>query len=82
MRTIGALLVLAGIVGFFYCSSQLVGPGVDTRGHVAGATTSNTTPASSSSGRYLSLVAAFIGVLCRSSPRAADPSIRARTLDQ
>ena len=25
MRTIGALLVLAGIVGFFYCSNHLAG---------------------------------------------------------
>lgn len=68
MRTIGALLVLAGIVGFFYCSSHLAGlesipEGTSLERYL------EYEPGKYELGRYLSLVGAFIGVILAMFPK-------------
>jgi hypothetical protein len=68
MRTLGALLVLAGIVGFFYCSNQLGGlPAIPE-----GTTLQRYLEYDAGKfelGRYLSLVGGFIGVILSLFPK-------------
>jgi hypothetical protein len=68
MRTIGALLVLAGIVGFFYCSSQLEGLASIPEGTSLGDYLKYE-PGKFELGRYLSLVAGFVGVILAMFPK-------------
>jgi hypothetical protein len=68
MRTLGALLVLAGIVGFFYCSSQLADmpplpEGISLERYL------EYDAGKLELWRYLSLVAGFIGVILSLFPK-------------
>lgn len=68
MRTIGAVLVLAGIVGFFYCSSQLSDMPAIPEGTSLG-TYLEYDAGKFELGRYLSLVAGLIGVILAMFPK-------------
>jgi hypothetical protein len=68
MRTLGGLLILAGVVGFFYCSSHLSGLESIPEG------TSLTRyleydAGKMELGRYVSLVAGMIGLLLSVFPK-------------
>jgi hypothetical protein len=68
MRTLGYLLLLAGIVGFFYCSAQMseltpVAEGTALGDYV------RTEAGRFELGRYLALMAGFIGVLLALFPK-------------
>lgn len=68
MRTLGGLLLLVGIVGFFYCSSNLSGlesipEGTSLRRYL------EYDAGRYELGRYLALVAAFIGVILAMFPK-------------
>ena len=68
MRTLGALLVLAGIVGFLYCSSQVS----DLPAIPEGTSLERNLEYDSGKfelGRYLSLVAGLIGVILSMFPK-------------
>ena len=68
MRTVGALLLLVGIVGFFYCSSQLgellpIPEGTDLQRYL------EYDAGKFELGRYLSVVAGFIGIILSLFPK-------------
>jgi hypothetical protein len=68
MRTLGALLLLVGIVAFFYCSTHLSG----LESIPEGTSLSNYLEYDAGKfelGRYVGLVAAFIGVLLSLFPK-------------
>jgi len=62
MRTLGALLLLVGIVGFFYCSSHMSGLAPIPDGTELGDYI-RTDAGRYELGRYLSLMSGFIGLL-------------------
>ena len=68
MRTVGALLLLVGIVGFFYCSSHMSGLAPIPDGTALGDYI-RTDAGRFELGRYLSLVAGLIGVLLSLFPK-------------
>jgi hypothetical protein len=68
MRTLGALLLLVGIVGFFYCSSHLSGVESIPEGTSLG-NYLQYEAGKFELGRYLALMAAFIGVLLSLFPK-------------
>jgi hypothetical protein len=68
MRTLGYLLLLAGIVGFFYCSSHLSGLESIPEGTSLGRYLEYDA-GKFELGRYLSLMAAFVGVLLALFPK-------------
>jgi len=68
MRTLGALLLLVGIVGFFYCSSHMAG----LEGIPEGTSIGDYVKYEAGRfelGRYLSLVSGLIGVLLSLFPK-------------
>jgi hypothetical protein len=68
MRTLGALLLLVGIVGFFYCTSHLSGVEPVAEGTALGDYV-RTEAGKLELGRYLSLVAGLIGVILSMFPK-------------
>jgi hypothetical protein len=68
MRTLGYLLLLVGIVGFFYCSSQMSELAPIPEGTALGDYV-RTDAGRLELGRYLSLMAGFIGVLLALFPK-------------
>jgi hypothetical protein len=68
MRTLGALLLLVGIVGFFYCSSQMSGLAPIAEGTSLGDYI-HTDAGRFELGRYLALVSALIGLLLSLFPK-------------
>lgn len=68
MRTLGALLLLVGIVGFFYCSSQMSGLAPIPEGTSLGDYV-RTDAGRFELGRYLSLVSGLIGGLLSMFPK-------------
>jgi len=68
MRTLGALLLLVGIVGFFYCSSHLSGLESIPEGTALGDYL-RYEAGKFELGRYLALVAALIGVILSMFPK-------------
>ena len=68
MRTLGALLLLVGIVGFFYCSSHMTGLESIPEGTSLGRYLEYDA-GKFELGRYASLVAALIGVILSMFPK-------------
>jgi hypothetical protein len=68
MRTLGALLLLVGIVGFFYCSSHMSGLEAIPEGTSLGDYVKYDA-GKFELGRYASLVAALIGVILSMFPK-------------
>jgi hypothetical protein len=68
MRTLGYLFLLVGIVGFFYCSSHMSGLAPIPEGTALGDYV-RTDAGRLELGRYLALVAGFIGVLLALFPK-------------
>ena len=68
MRTLGALLLLVGIVGFFYCSSQMSGLAPIPEGTALGDYV-RTDAGRFELGRYLALVSGLIGILLSLFPK-------------
>jgi len=68
MRTLGYLLLLVGIVGFFYCSAQMSELTPVPEGTALGDYV-RTEAGRFELGRYLSLMAGFIGVLLALFPK-------------
>jgi hypothetical protein len=68
MRTLGALLLLVGIVGFFYCSSHLSGLESIPEGTSLG-NYLQYDAGKFELGRYLALIAGFIGILLSLFPK-------------
>jgi len=68
MRTFGALLLVAGVAGFFYCSSHLSGLESIPEGTSIG-NYLQYDAGKFELGRYLALVAAFIGLLLSLFPK-------------
>ena len=68
MRTLGYLFLLVGIVGFFYCSSHMSGLAPVPEGTALGDYV-RTDAGRFELGRYLALVAGFIGVLLALFPK-------------
>jgi hypothetical protein len=68
MRTLGALLLLVGIVGFFYCSSHMSGLESIPEGTSLGRYLEYDA-GKFELGRYASLVAALIGVILSMFPK-------------
>jgi hypothetical protein len=68
MRMLGALLLLGGIVGFFYCSSHLGGLEPVAEGTPLGSYL-RTDAGRFELGRYLSAIAGLIGVLLSMFPK-------------
>ena len=62
MRTFGLLMIVAGIVGFFYCSSHMSGLPEIPDGTALGDYV-RTDAGRYELGRYLSLMSGFIGLL-------------------
>jgi len=68
MRTLGALLLLVGIVGFFYCSSHLSGLESIPEGTSLG-NYLQYDAGKFELGRYLALIVGFIGILLSLFPK-------------
>jgi hypothetical protein len=68
MRTLGGLLLLVGIVGFFYCSSHLSGLESIPEGTSLGRYLEYDA-GRYELGRYVSLVAALVGVILAMFPK-------------
>ena len=68
MRTLGSLLLLAGIVGFLYCSSHLEGLEAIPEGTSLGDYL-RYDAGRLELGRYVSVLAGFIGVLLAVFPK-------------
>jgi hypothetical protein len=68
MRTLGGLLIIAGVVGFFYCSSHLSGLESIPEGTSLGRYLEYDA-GKMELGRYASLVAGMIGLLLSVFPK-------------
>ena len=68
MRSFGGVLLLAGLIGFFYCSSQLSGLEPVPEGAELGRYLEYDA-GKYELGRYLGLTAAFVGVILSLFPK-------------